>query len=221
MKAFILAAGGGERLKPLTDTKPKPLIKAGAHSLTEYPLPNSPPAGVTDVVINVAWLGEQIQSAIGDGSAYQLNVRYSDEGDSALETAGGIIKALPLLDDNPFLVVNADIWSDYNFMNLTQKSINSEAHLILVENPEHNNKGDFSLNQNLVSNSGEPMLTYSGIGIYTKAFFDGCSTGKQPLAPILRNKIDERLISGEHYLGQWTDVGTIERLMNLNTTLIQ
>ena len=219
MKAFILAAGRGERLRPLTDKTPKPLLRAGAHSLIEHHLHNLQGAGISDVVINVSWLGEQIQKTLGNGSEYNLTINYSDEGGEALETAGGIIKALPLLDDEPFLVINADIWTDYDLSNLIQRPVHSEAHLVLVDNPDHNAKGDFSLNDNIVKNSGTKMLTYSGIGIYTKALFKGYAPGKRSLAPILREKIDANHISGEHYLGQWTDVGTIERLKKLDTML--
>ena len=219
MKAFILAAGRGDRLRPLTDTTPKPLLMAGAYSLIEHHLHNLQKAGISDVVINVAWLGEQIKEKLGDGSQYDLTIRFSDEGDAALETAGGIIKALPLLGDYPFLVINADIWSDYDLSNLVARPIHSEAHLVLVNNPLHNINGDFSLSNNIITNSGNNMLTYSGIGIYTKALFKGYASGKRSLAPILREKIDAHHISAEHYLGQWTDVGTIERLKLLNTML--
>ena len=219
MKAFILAAGRGDRLRPLTDKTPKPLLRAGACSLIEHHLHNLQRAGISDVVINISWLGEQIQKALGDGSQYDLTINYSDEGDEALETAGGIIKALPLLDDDPFLVINADIWTDYDLSNLIQRPVHNEAHLVLVDNPDHNAKGDFSLNDTMVKNSGTRMLTYSGIGIYTKALFKGYTPGKRALAPILRKKIDANHISGEHYLGQWTDVGTMERLKKLDTML--
>ena len=219
MKAFILAAGRGDRLRPLTDKTPKPLLRVGACSLIEHHLHNLQCAGISDVVINTSWLGEQIQKSLGDGSQYDLTINYSDEGDEALETAGGIIKALPLLDDDPFLVINADIWTDYDFSNLIQRPVHSEAHLVLVDNPEHNTEGDFSLNDNIVKNLGPKMLTYSGIGIYTKSLFKGYAPGKRSLAPILREKIDANHISAEHYLGQWTDVGTIERLKKLDTML--
>ena len=219
MKAFILAAGRGDRLRPLTDKTPKPLLKAGKFSLIEYHLQNIRRAGISEVVINTAWLGEQIRTNIGDGSRYQLSISYSDEGDEALETAGGIIKALPLLDDEPFLVINADIWTDYDLSNLIDKNINTEAHLVLVDNPPHNSEGDFSLSDDQLSNTGEHMLTYSGIGIYTRKLFEDYSSGKRSLAPILREKIDAHHISAEHYRGQWTDVGTIERLNELHSLL--
>ena len=219
MKAFILAAGRGDRLRPLTDKTPKPLLKAGKFSLIEYHLQNIRRAGISEVVINTAWLGEQIRTNIGDGSRYQLSISYSDEGDEALETAGGIIKVLPLLDDEPFLVINADIWTDYDLSNLIDKNINTEAHLVLVDNPSHNSEGDFSLSDDQLSNTGENMLTYSGIGIYTRKLFEGYSFGKRSLAPILREKIDAHHISAEHYHGQWTDVGTIERLNELHSLL--
>ena len=219
MKAFILAAGRGDRLRPLTDKTPKPLLKAGDFSLIEYHLHNIQAAGISEVVINTAWLGEQIRTTIGDGSRYQLSINHSDEGDEALETAGGIIKALPLLDENPFLVINADIWTDYDLTQLVDKTIDTEAHLVLVDNPPHNSEGDFSLSEDQLSNIGDHMLTYSGIGIYTRKLFEDYSFGKRSLAPILREKIDANHISAEHYHGQWTDVGTVERLNELHSLL--
>jgi len=219
MKAMILAAGRGERLRPLTDTTPKPLLKAGGKSLIEYHLIKLAAAGVKDVVINIAWLGQQIKQTLGNGEKYQVNITYSDEGEQALETAGGIINALPLLGNKPFIVVNGDIWTDFDFSNLLNTEIQSEAHLILVNNPDHNNEGDFALNRNNLENTGEPMLTFSGIGLYTPGFFKGQTTVKTPLAPIIRKKITQHLVTGTFYDGSWTDVGTIERLQILNDSL--
>lgn len=219
MKAMILAAGRGERLRPLTDTVPKPLLQAGSKSLIEHHLFNLAKNGISDVVINIAWLGQQIKETLGTGEKYNLRISYSDEGDQALETAGGIIKALPLLGDDPFLVVNGDIWSDFDLGKLTTNKIHNEAHLVLVENPEHNDKGDFALKDGYLENTGEPMHTYSGIGIYTKQFFDGQATEKAPLAPILREKIRQHQVTGTLHEGLWTDVGTIDRLQTLNNAL--
>lgn len=218
MKAMVLAAGRGERLRPLTDTTPKPLINIGKRRLIEYHLLKLADAGIHDVIINTAWLGDLIKSTLGDGSDYQLNIQYSDESPEALETAGGIIKALPLLGKEPFLVINGDIWTDYDISPLINKSLNSEAHLVLVDNPDHNPAGDFGLQDNKIINA-DTMYTYSGIGLYTADLFHGMSIGKTPLAPILRSKCELGLISGELYKGYWTDVGTEQRLNELNNHL--
>lgn len=220
MKAMILAAGRGERLRPLTDETPKPLIPAAGKSLIEYHLHNLAAAGFKDIVINTAWLAEKIHVQLGNGEKYGVSIEYSDEG-TALETAGGIIKALPLLGDEAFLVVNGDIWCDFDFSSLPALEPGIEAHLVLVENPEHNGKGDFCLQHGKVKNSGDCMLTYSGIGIYTAALFAGEPAGALPLAPILRSKCDQGLVSGQLHEGLWTDVGTIERLQQLEQQLTQ
>ncbi len=219
MKAMILAAGRGERLRPHTDITPKPLIQVGKHRLIEYHLLNLARTGIRDVVINISWLAEQITEALGDGSAYELSITYSDEGEEALETAGGIIKALPMLGDDPFIVITGDIWCDYDLSQLAGMDLQHEAHLVLVNNPEHNSKGDFAIEQGMIRNSGENMLTYSGIGIYTPAFFAGTTPGKKALAPILRKKSEQDNVSGEVYTGQWVDIGTIERLAQLRSYL--
>jgi len=216
MKAMILAAGRGERLRPLTDSTPKPLLKIGDKSLIEYHLEKLAQAGIKEVIINTAWLGEQIQQTLGSGEKYGLTIQYSDEGEQALETAGGIIKALPLLGDEPFLIINGDIFTDYDFRQLKTLKIKIEAHLVMVENPDHNHKGDFVLNHGYLENSGDSLYTYSGIGIYTKQFFEGYPEGVRALAPILKKKIAEHKVSGELYKNAWTDVGTIERLQQLN-----
>ena len=216
MKAMILAAGRGERLRPLTDSTPKPLLKVGEKSLVEYHLYKLAQAGINEVVINIAWLGQQIQQTLDSGEKYGLSIHYSDEGDQALETAGGIIKALPLLGDEPFLIINGDIFTDYDFKQLTKLKLDGEAHLVMVENPDHNHKGDFALENNWLKNFGESLYTYSGIGIYTKQFFAGTPEGVAALAPILKEKIAQQKISGELYQKAWTDVGTIERLQQLN-----
>jgi MurNAc alpha-1-phosphate uridylyltransferase len=219
MKAMILAAGRGERLRPHTDITPKPLIQVGKYRLIEYHLLNLAKAGIKDVVINISWLGDQIRKILGDGGNYALNITYSDEGSEALETAGGIINALPLLDQGPFIVINGDIWCDYDLTSLCSIKPEHEAHLVLVKNPEHNSTGDFALENGLIKNSGETMLTYSGIGLYTSGFFAETQPGKKALAPILRKKSDSNKISGEVYNGQWVDIGTIERLAQLRSFL--
>jgi len=222
MKAMILAAGRGERLRPLTDKIPKPLIQVAGRSLIEYHLHNLAAAGFRDIIINTAWLADKIHQQIGDGSHYNVSVRYSDEG-TALETAGGIVNALSLLGDEPFLVVNGDIYCEFDFTTLSNPSThlpnNSQAHLVLVNNPSHNESGDFTLQDGMIKNTGDPMYTFSGIGIYRPEFFSGQKDGALPLAPILRQKCDEDLVSGQVYNGRWTDVGTIERLQQLEKEL--
>ena len=218
MKAMILAAGRGERLRPLTDETPKPLIKVAGKSLIEYHLTNLAKAGYKEIIINTAWLAEKIHQQLGNGDNYGLSITYSDEGE-ALETAGGIINALPLLGNEPFLVVNGDIWCDFDFSTLTELRTPMQAHLILVNNPEHNLKGDFALDNGSIKNTGNTMYTYSGIGIYSADFFAGQQTGSLPLAPILRRKNDANLISGQIHDGLWTDMGTLERMQELEVQL--
>ena len=218
MKAMISAAGRGERLRPLTDETPKPLIKAAGKSLIEYHLLNLASAGFKEVIINTAWLAEKIHAQLGDGTNYGVSIQYSDE-DEALETAGGIINALPLLGDDPFLVVNGDIWCDFDFSTLPELKDSIQAHLLLVNNPDHNQKGDFSLQDKLIKNTGKSMHTYSGIGIYSAAFFSEQQPGSTPLAPIIRKKSKDNLVSGQFYDGSWTDVGTLERLRELENQL--
>jgi len=218
MKAMILAAGRGERLRPLTDETPKPLIKVAGKSLIEYHLENLARAGFEDVIINTAWLAEKIHQQLGDGSDYGINIHYSDEG-TALETAGGIINALALLGEQPFLVINGDIWCDFDFSELPDLEKSKQAHLILVTNPSHNPQGDFSLREQQIENTGETMHTFSGIGIYSPLFFSQQTNGIKPLAPMIREKSTQHLVSGQLYTGRWTDVGTIERLNELENDL--
>ena len=218
MKAMILAAGRGERLRPLTDETPKPLLKVAGKSLIEYHLQNLAGAGFKDIIINTAWLAEKIHQQLGNGEHYGVSISYSDEG-KALETAGGIINALPLLGNEPFLVVNGDIWCDFNFSSLPELKPEMQSHLILVNNREHNPGGDFSLHNGLIKNTGESMYTFSGIGLYRAEFFAGQPTGPLPLAPIIRNKCHHDLVSGELFSGRWTDVGSVERLHDLEQQL--
>ena len=209
---MILAAGRGDRLRPLTDTTPKPLLQAGQHKLIEYHLYNLARAGFKDIVINVAWLGEKIINTLGDGARYKLNIEYSNEGEQALETGGGIFNALALLGDDPFLAINGDIWTDYPFEKIHGFIPEGLAHLILVNNPEHNPDGDFYLNNNTLTESGKQKFTFSGIGVYKKDFFNGQVNESFPLAPLIRKHIKEKSISAELYTGEWDDIGTIERL---------
>jgi MurNAc alpha-1-phosphate uridylyltransferase len=219
MKAMLLAAGRGERMRPLTDTTPKPLLRIGGQTMIERHIHALAHAGITRLVINHAHLGEQLVAALGDGHAYGVDIAWSDEGDAALETGGGIFRALPLLGDAPFLVVNADIWTDFPFSGLPA-DIDGLAHLVMVDNPEHNPEGDFSLCGGRLSQRGPAMLTFSGIGVYRPALFAGCSPGAFPLAPLLRKAMDAAQVSGEHYRGGWFDIGTPARLEAVNRVVI-
>lgn len=212
MKAMILAAGKGERMRPLTLTTPKPLVRAAGVPLIEYHLRALAAAGFNEIVINHAWLGQQIEDHLGDGSRFGLSIQYSPEGEP-LETGGGIFRALSLLGDDAFLVVNGDIWTDYDFSVLHQP-INGLAHLVLADNPPHHPNGDFTLIDGKVQD-GEPdaqTLTYSGIAVLHPQLFDGCSDGAFKLAPLLRNAMAKGEVTGERLKGHWVDVGTYERL---------
>jgi len=219
MKAMILAAGRGERMRPLTDDTPKPLLRIGGQTLIEHHIHALAQAGFTELVINHAHLGEQIVAALGDGNAYGVEIRYSAETPPALETGGGIFNALPLLGDAPFLVLNADIWTDFPLAELPRQ-IEGLAHLVLVDNPEHHEQGDFSLSAGQVSQRGPAMLTFGGIGVYSPELFSACTAGAFPLAPLLRQAMDENRVSGEHYQGSWFDIGTPERLEAVNRVVI-
>jgi N-acetyl-alpha-D-muramate 1-phosphate uridylyltransferase len=221
---MILAAGRGERMRPLTDSKPKVLLQAGARTLIEWHLEKLARARVLDVVINHAWLGGQIEKLLGNGRQFGLNIAYSPE-QQALESAGGIAQALPLIGTDPFLVINGDVFTDLKLEPLLAKlsELNGKdhlAHLVLVDNPEHNPAGDFVLAGTTVSNSGHPRLTFSGIGAYHPALFGSVIRGRAArLAPLLRAAMDGGVITGEHYQGLWVDVGTPERLAQLNRLL--
>ena len=219
MKARILAAGRGERMRPLTDNVPKPLLRIGGQTLIERHVHALARAGITELVINHAWLGEQIETALGNGEAYGVSIRYSPEGDSSLETGGGIMNALPLLGSEPFLVVNADIWTDFPFDSLPSQP-DGMAHLVMVENPQHHPDGDFSLSEGRLSQSGPAMLTFSGIGMYRPELFADCHPGAFPLGPLLRNYMAAGQVSGERYTGSWFDIGTPERLDAVNRVII-
>ncbi len=217
--AMILAAGRGERLRPLTDTVPKPLVEVGGKALIVRHLEQLAAAGCQRVVINLSWLGHKVRTAVGDGSEFGLSIIYSDEGEQALETGGGIFKALPLLGEKPFLVLNGDVYCDYP---LAEASLAPGllAHLILVPNPPHNARGDFGLQESRVVAHGE-LHTFSGIGVYDPAIFARCHEGKFPLAPVLHAAIETGRVSGELWQGEWHDLGTIARLAALNESLGQ
>jgi MurNAc alpha-1-phosphate uridylyltransferase len=222
MKAMILAAGRGERMRTLTDTTPKPLLKVAGKALIEYSIENLVRAGFDDIVINVAYLGWQIRAFCGDGSRWRAMIRYSDEGDRALETAGGIAKALPLLGDEAFLVVNADILCAYDLAAL--RTIKPDlAHLVLIDNPPHHPQGDFFLHENgLITEVGEPKLTFSGIGVYRPALFANIGDGQAlKLRPVLDQAVRQAGVSAEHFRGRWLDIGTPERLRVIVESLRQ
>lgn len=215
---MILAAGRGERMRPLTDTSPKPLLKVAEKMLIEYHLEKLKAAQLTDIVINHAWLGQKIEQALGDGAKYGLRIQYSAETE-ALETAGGIINALPLLGEDPFIVINGDIFCDYDFSTLPS-SIMGLAHLILVDNPPHHCEGDFVLTKsNILKQKGENKKTFSGIGVYHPDLFKNYSNGKLALAPVLREAMELNQVSGEYYSGIWHDIGTVQRLNELDQSL--
>lgn len=215
---MILAAGRGERMRPLTDLIPKPLLKVAGKMLIEYHLEKLKAANITDVVINHAWLGEKIEKALGDGSRYGLNIHYSAETE-ALETAGGIVNALPIIGDEVFIVINGDIFCDYDISSLPS-SLTGLAHLVLVNNPLHNPEGDFVLTTSgTVEQAGKNKLTFSGIGVYHSNLFSGLQNTKQALAPVLRQAMDRHQVTGEFYQGIWHDVGTPERLTELDLSI--
>lgn len=218
MKAMILAAGRGERMRPLTDATPKPLLEAGGRCLIEHRIAALVHAGVSNIVINHAWHGEQIEARLGDGTRYGACIAYSPEHDHRLETGGGIRKALPLLGAAPFIVVNGDVWTDYPFGNLPREP-GGLAHLVLVPNPPHNPGGDFALEGGRVVNDGAERLTYSGIAVLRPELFDGQDAEVFPLAPLLRVAADRGEVGGELYEGSWLDIGTPESLEALRTRL--
>ena len=213
MIVMLLAAGRGERMRPLTDHTPKPLLQVGGKPLIVWHIERLARAGFTELVINHAHLGRQIETALGDGRQFGVSIQYSDEG-KALETAGGIAYALPLLGNPPFVVINSDIYCEYDFTHLSDRAskLKSDmAHLVLVDNPKQHPNGDFGLSNGRVTENS-PKLTFSGIGIYTPAMFQHITRGAiAPLAPLLREQITLGKISGEHYSVRWVDVGTPQR----------
>jgi MurNAc alpha-1-phosphate uridylyltransferase len=220
MKSMILAAGRGERMRPLTDHTPKPLLPAGGKPLIVWHIERLAAAGFRELVINHAHLGVQIETALGDGSRWNVSIAYSDEG-IALETAGGIANALPLLGDGPFLVVNGDVFCNYDFARLRAYGLGDDlAYLVLVPNPEHHPSGDFSLEAGRVRDGGEPPFTFSGIGLYRPELFAGIAPGTPArLAPLLRAAMAEGRVGGELFTGRWLDIGTPQRLAELDAEL--
>lgn len=218
MKAIVLAAGRGERMRPLTDRIPKPLVPVAGKPLIAYHLEALARAGVRDIVINLSHLGAQIPAALGDGSRFGVRVQYSDEGPVPFETGGGIFHALPLLGPGPFIVVNGDIWTDFDFSALALDP-GADARLVLVTNPPHVARGDFGLDGDYVIESDRDRFTYSGIGVYSPEFFAGCEPGKFPLLPLLKRALAARRLRGQVYRGEWSDIGTPERLAALEQQL--
>ncbi|UJP05328.1 MAG: nucleotidyltransferase family protein [Nitrosomonas sp.] len=226
--AMILAAGRGERMRPLTDTVPKPLLKAGKHALIEYQIMALANAGFTDIIVNHAYLGDMIEHALGTGSHYGVNIHYSAEK-TVLETAGGIANAMPLLTINgklPFLVVNADIFCNMDYASLLpvlatmRIQTNRVAHLALIDNPPHHAEGDFALQQDHVKLTGANKLTFSGIGVYQPRLFDNVQPGQAvKLSVLLKQAIRDGAVSGEYFSGTWIDIGTPERLLALDQQL--
>jgi N-acetyl-alpha-D-muramate 1-phosphate uridylyltransferase len=221
---MILAAGRGERMRPLTDRTPKVLLEVGGKPLVQWHLEKLRNAGFERIVINHAWLGEQIEQALGDGQRFGLRIDYSREA-QALETAGGIAKALPLIGSEPFLVVNGDVFTDFDFVRLVPRLVALAgsallAHLVLVRNPAHHPKGDFVLAQGRVEADGRARLTFSGIGVYRPELFGPVTVGQRAqLAPLLRAAMARGAVSGELYQGTWVDVGTSERLAELKKSI--
>lgn len=218
MKAMILAAGRGERLRPLTDDCPKALVDVAGTSLLERHLLRLAECGIREVVINLGWHGEQILERIGSGERYGLAVTYSPEGDNILETGGGIRRALSMLGPDPFWVVNADVYTDFR---LCEQALASglAGHLVLVPRPGHRSEGDFGLDGECVTNGPDRPYTFSGIALYRPELFAGLAPGRFPLAPILRAAADQGALSGELFTGEWHDVGTPARLAALNEDL--
>lgn len=218
MRAMILAAGRGERMRPLTDHTPKPLLQVGGKPLIVWHIERLARAGFTELVINHAHLGQQIEDTLGDGRQWQVNIRYSAEG-TALETAGGIAYALPLLGEQPFLVVNGDVFTDIDYASLTLAS-GKLAHLVMVDNPPQHASGDFGLEHGLVLEAAGHRLTFSGVGVYHPALFGSVQRGQAAkLAPLLRAAMQQQRVTGQHHHGLWHDIGTPERLEQLDQWL--
>ena len=218
MKAMVLAAGRGERMRPITDRIPKPLVPVAGKPLIVYHIESLARAGVRDIVVNLSHLGAQIPAALGDGSSLGVRIAYSDEGPVPMETGGGIFNALPLLGSEPFIVVNGDIWTDFDFRGFALDE-GAHARLVLVPNPPHVARGDFGLDGDHVIESDRDRYTYSGIGVYSPEFFEGCTPGRFPLLPLLKRAIAARRLQGQVYRGDWSDIGTPERLAVLEQRL--
>jgi N-acetyl-alpha-D-muramate 1-phosphate uridylyltransferase len=218
VRAMVLAAGRGVRLRPLTDTLPKPLVQVGGRPLIAWHLEALARAGVREVVINLSWLGERLRAALGDGGDFGVHLSYSEEGPVPLETGGGILHALPLLGPEPFLVLSGDIWTDIDFARIRLEP-DAYAHLVLIANPPHHPRGDFGLEDGVVVERDSERLTYANVGLYRPEFFAGCAAGRFPLIEPLRRAIAARRVRAEVHAGEWRDVGTPERLRDLELRL--
>ena len=218
MKAMILAAGRGERMRPLTDTVPKPLLSVGGRPLIEHHIDRLARAGIKELVINLSWRGDQIRAFLGDGSKYGLLITYSEEGPEPLETGGGIYHALPLLGSEPFWLVNGDVYCKFNYRSLSLAA-GVVGHLVMVPNPGHHPDGDFCLDHGRMCNRGKKSMTYSGLAFLHPGLFKDSSAGKFPLAPLLVTAMKRDAISGEQFDGLWIDAGTPERLRQLDQLL--
>ncbi len=217
MKAMILAAGRGERMRPLTDLLPKPLLAVGGKPLIVHHIEKLKSAGVTELVINHAWLGHKLVEVLGDGSALGVTIHWSAE-ESALETAGGIVQALPLLGAEPFLVINGDTWLDLDYHTLVSQPLGDDlAHLWLVPNPPQHPSGDFALQGGRVIDT--PAFTFSGVGLYDPAAFASLAGGARKLAPLLRDWMAQGRVGGSLLAGEWRDIGTVDRLRELDDQL--
>ena len=214
MKAMILAAGRGERMRPLTDAVPKSLLKIDGKALIIHRIEALRAAGFLDLVINLGYRGEQIRATLGEGDRYGVRIAYSREPEDALDTGGGILQALPLLGEAPFVVTNSDIWTDYPLARLVKKAPRL-AYLVMVDNPPQHPAGDFALAGGRVSEQAAPRLTYSGISVLSPGLFDGCSPGRFSLVPLLRRGMAAGAVEGEYYRGEWRDIGTPQRLYDL------
>jgi MurNAc alpha-1-phosphate uridylyltransferase len=218
--AMLLAAGRGERMRPLTDSRPKPLAELAGKPLIQYHIERLAAAGVERVVINVAWLGSQIRATLGDGAKFGLQLLYSDEGPVALETGGGIVQALPLLGDDPFWVISADIWTDFSFSSAdTRLAPTDLAHLLMVANPDFHPKGDFHLQGGRISQTNGARLTYGNLALFRRELFVGCQPGRYSMVPLLRAAIDQGRVSGELFTGTWHNIGTVAQLQSLDAYL--
>ena len=216
MRAMILAAGRGERLRPLTDTLPKALVEVRGKPLIEHHINALSSAGFREIVINQGHLGDLLRETIGDGERWNVTIHWSDEQPKALETGGGIHRALPLLGSAPFLVVNGDVWTDYPFTRL--RAVKCDwAHLVMIDNPAHHPLGDFALLGARIRNEGKVKLTFSGIAVYHPRLFNGCEPGKFSVVPLLRSAMENHLVTGEHHAGCWDDIGTLERLESIES----
>jgi len=218
MKAMVLAAGRGERMRPLSDSTPKPLLLAGGKPLVGYLLAALARAGIREVVVNLSWLGERIRSTLGNGADFGVQISYTEEGPVPLETGGGIVNALPLLGAEPFIVVSGDIWTDFDFRSL-RVAADADAQVVLVPNPAHHPRGDFALEGDRVIVRDSDRLTYANIGLYRPEMFSGCAMGRFPLVQVLDRSLASGKLRGQVHRGEWMNIGTAQQLATLDARL--